>query len=57
MSSLDNWTDDELRRIVEGRGRDESFDSIGYNIGRSKNAVIGKLRRCVEESDKHEGEE
>ena len=50
----DNWTDDELLRLVEGRGWGESFESIGYNIGRTKNACIGKLRRCVEESDKHE---
>lgn len=46
----DNWTDEELRRLVEGRGWGESFESIGHNIGRTKNACIGNaapLRRGI----------
>lgn len=53
MSAAD-WSDWQLRRLVEGRGRGESFADIAHNIGKTKNACIGMLRRCCEESDKLE---
>lgn len=52
--TIREWTDDDLRHLVELRGKGVSFAEIGRILGRSKDACLGKLRRCVEESDRHE---
>ena len=53
--STDDWTDDELRYLVERRGIGVSFQDIANNLrGRTKSACIAELRRCVEESHKYD---
>ena len=49
-----DWTDYELRRLVELRGMDVPFSKIVEALNRSKDSCIGMMNRCVKASDKME---
>ena len=49
-----SWTDEELRYVVEARGRGESFRKIAAHLGRTHLSVKAKINACAKESDQHE---
>lgn len=42
---MSEWTDDEIRILREMHEKGHSASTIGVEIGRSRNAIIGKLHR------------